>query len=106
MFFLRCLVISSSSRASVMFAVEVVSFKQTIRSVTEMVNRFALFSIVVVGASSVPCPFLNKKSAVSKQAPLKRRLQEELGYDVAEVKSRISEILPNTAADSGNYQGF
>jgi len=71
-----------------------------------MMNRFAVFSIVVVGASSVPCPFLNKKSAVSKQAPLKRRLQEELGYDVAEVKSRISEILPNAAADYGNYGGF
>jgi len=37
---------------------------------------------------------------------LKRRLQEELGYDVAEVKSRISEILPNAAADYGNYGGF
>jgi len=71
-----------------------------------MMSRLALFSIVVVGAFSVPCPFLNKKSAVSKQAPSKRRLQEELGYDVAEVKSRISEILPNAAADYGNYGGF
>mmetsp|Transcript_38057 Transcript_38057/g.101429 ORF Transcript_38057/g.101429 Transcript_38057/m.101429 type:complete len:657 (-) Transcript_38057:25-1995(-) len=69
-------------------------------------KHFALVFAMVIGALSVPCPFLSKKSAASKQVPVSRRVQEALGYDVAEVKSRISDILPNADADFGNYGGF